>query len=109
MTFDNRQVTDQLRGNQLICLGSDGANMNKTGIWIWNCIDNHMIVMGLSGLLPFIYVPCNLQVIHNAFREGLNEFGNEVEHLVINLYIFKASRCRKKDVLATLIIANIIY
>ena len=41
---------------------------------------------GLHGLLPLI--PCNLHAVHNAFRKGLDDFGQEAEQLVIDLFYF---------------------
>ena len=77
--------------NQLISIGSDGPNVNKT---IWNYINKHMKDQGLHGLLPLI--PCNLHAVHNAFRKGLDDFGQEAEQLVIDLFYFlKASACHK--------------
>lgn len=81
----------------LIRLGSDGPNVNKT---IWNFISEHMKESGLSGMLPFI--PCNLHVVHNALRQGLNVFGEDAEQLVLNLfYYLKASSCHKEDFFET--------
>ena len=83
--------------NQLISIGSDGPNVNKT---IWNYINKHMKDQGLHGLLPLI--PCNLHAVHNAFRKGLDDFGQEAEQLVIDLFYFlKASPCRKEDYFET--------
>ena len=47
----------QLPLAQLISLGSDGPNVNKT---IWNLINEHMKASGLHGILPF--TPCNLHI-----------------------------------------------
>jgi hypothetical protein len=87
----------QLPLAQLISLGSDGPNVNKT---IWNLINEHMKTNGLHGILPFI--PCNLHIVHNAFRQGLNIFGEQAEQLVLDLFFFlKASPCRKEDFFET--------
>ena len=49
-----------------------------------------------GNVLPFI--PCNLPVVHNAFRKGLTELGLEAEELVLDLfYYLKASPGRKED------------
>ena len=69
----------QLSLAQLISLGSDGPNVNKT---IWNLINQHMKASGLHGILPFI--PRNLHIVHNALRQGLNVFGEEAEQLVLD-------------------------
>ena len=83
--------------NQLISIGSDGPNVNKT---VWNYINKHMKDQGLHGLLPLI--PCNLHAVHNAFRKGLDDFGQEAEQLVIDLFCFlKASPCHKGDYFET--------
>ena len=87
----------QLPLAQLISLGSDGPNVNKT---IWNLINEHMKASGLHGILPFI--PCNLHIIHNAFRQGLNVFEEQAEQLVLDLFLFlKASPFRKEDFFKT--------
>ena len=76
---------------QLISLGSDGPNVNKT---IWNLINEHMKASGLHGIFSFI--PCNLHIVHNPFRQGLNVFGEQAEQLVLDLFLFlNASPCRK--------------
>lgn len=83
----------QLPLNQLISLGSDDPNVNKS---VWNHINKHMTDQSLSGLLPFI--PCNLHAIHNAFRKGLNDIGQDAEQLVLDLfYYLKASPGQQED------------
>lgn len=87
----------QLPLAQLISLGSDGPNLNKT---IWNLINEHMKASGLHGILLFI--PCNLHIVHNPFRQCLNVFGEQAEQLVLDLLLFlKASPCRKEDFFET--------
>ena len=87
----------QLPLAQLISVGSDGPNVNKT---IWTFINEHMKESDLHGILPFI--PCNLHIVHNAFRQGLNIFGEQAEQLVLDLFYFlKASPCRKEDFFET--------
>ena len=87
----------QLPLAQLISLGSDGPNVNKT---IWTLINEHMKASGLPGILPFI--PRNLHIVHNAFRQSLNVFGEQAEQLVLDLFFFlKASPCCKEDFLET--------
>ena len=82
---------------QLISLGSDGPNVNKT---IWGLVNGHAKASGLHGVLPFI--PCNLHIVHNALRQGLNVFGEQAEQFVLDLFLFlKASPCRREDFLNT--------
>ena len=54
----------------------------------------------LHGLL--LLIPCNLHAVHNVFRNGLDDFGQEAEQLVIDLFYFlKASPCLKEDYFET--------
>ena len=81
--------------SKLLSLGSDGPNVNKT---IWSNINEELKVQGLPGLLPFI--PCNMHVVHNSFREGLKLYGQSSEQLAIDLfYFFKRSPCKREDFL----------
>ena len=74
-------------------IGSDGPNVNKT---VWNCLDQHLKEIGLSGLLTFS--PCNIHVVHNAFKHAIQVYGQQAEQLAIDLfYWFKAHPCRKED------------
>ena len=85
----------QLPLDKLLNLGSDGPNVNKT---IWNKVNEHVQTKGLPGLLPFI--PCNMHVVHNSFREGLKVYGQEAEELAIDIfYFFKHSPCKREDFL----------
>jgi hypothetical protein len=87
----------QLPLKQLLSLGSDGPNVNKT---IWTAINEHLKESALPGMLPFI--SCSLHVVHNAFRQGLNKYGENAEELVLDLFYFiKASPCRKEDLSET--------
>ena len=85
----------QMPLSKLLNLGSDDPNVNKT---IWSNINEELKALGLSGLLPF--VPCNMHVVHNSFREGLKVYGQSSEQLAIDLfYFFKSSPCKREDFL----------
>lgn len=83
---------------QLIALGSDGPNVNKT---IWKNIDDHKKALGFAGLTPF--VPCTLHVVHNSFRKGLNAYGEDAEQLSVDLFQwFKSHISQREDYAFTL-------
>jgi hypothetical protein len=65
---------------QLVSIGS-GPNVNKT---IWKYIDSHMKEAGLKGLVNFI--ACSLNVVHNAFRKGMDVYGQQAEDLNIDFF-----------------------
>ena len=88
----------QLPLSGLISLSSDGPYVNKT---IWRKINNVLVDEGFPGMMSFI--PCNVFVAHNAFRAGLNVFGEASEELAIDLfYWLKSSSSRKKDCITVL-------
>ena len=78
---------------QLVSLGSDGPNVNKT---IWRLINDHKKSIGLPGLTPF--VPCTLHVVHNSFRKGLNSYGENAEQLAVDVFQwFKSHISQRED------------
>ena len=49
------------------------------------------------------FLPCNLHIIHNAFKKHLDEYGLEAENLAIELfYWFKVSAARREDWVTTM-------
>ena len=82
----------------LVSLGSDGPNVNKS---IWKLIDDHQKSLGAPGLVPF--VPCTLHVVHNSFRKGLNSYGEEAEHFAVDIFQwFKSHISQREDYATTL-------
>ena len=74
-------------------MSSDGPNVNKT---IWNTVNKVLVDEGLPGLMPFI--PYNIHVVHNAFRAGINTYGEASEELALDLfYWLKSSPSRQED------------
>ena len=76
-----------------ISMGSDGPNVNKT---IWNCLNESLKGKGLPGLLEF--KPCTIHSVYNAFKQGLQVYGQQAEQLALDVfYWFRAHPCRKED------------
>ena len=83
----------QLPLAKLISITSDGPNVNKT---IWHNVNEWTKEAGYHGPLPLM--PCNLHVVHNSFRKGLNAYGEDAEQLCLDLfYWFKLSPCKRED------------
>ena len=83
----------QLPLSCLISLSSDGPNVNKT---IWNTVNKVLLDEGLPGLMPF--VPCNIRVVHNAFRAGITAYGEASEELALDLFHWlKSSPACRED------------
>ena len=83
----------QIPLSKFLNIGSDGPNVNKT---IWNYLNEEKVRMRIPGLMPFI--PCNLHVVHNAFKEGLSAYGSKAEELAIDIfYYFRHFPCRQDD------------
>ena len=79
--------------NRFLCIGSDGPNVNKT---IWNNLNESLKEKGLPGLLDF--KPCTIHIVHNAFKYGLQTYGQDAEQLTLDIfYWFRAHPCRKED------------
>ena len=52
--------------------------------------------MGIPGLMQFI--PCNIHVAHNVFKEGLSAYGYQAEELANDLfYCPRQFRCKRDD------------
>ena len=71
----------QISWSKFLNIGPDGPNVNKT---IWNYLNEEKVRIGIPGLMPFI--PCNLHVVHNAFKEGLSAYGSQAEELAIDIF-----------------------
>ena len=79
--------------NKLLCLSSDGPNVNKSIAAKVNKELNE------AGLLSLINVGmCNLHAVHNGFGKGLDSYGGDAEKLAVELYYwFKHSAQRRQD------------
>ena len=77
----------------LLLLSSDGPNVNKA------------IKTNINSKLKANYQrelvdtgPCQLHVVHNSFRKGVEGYGSDVENLCIDMYyFFKLSPPRRED------------
>ena len=79
--------------NRLLCLSSDGPNVNKS---IATMINKHLNDAHLPPLVDTGM--CNLHVLHNAFGKGIQVFGCDAEKLAIELfYWFKHSAPHRED------------
>ena len=79
--------------SKFLNIGSDGPVVNKT---IWNYLDEEKVRRGIPGLMQFI--PSNIHVAHNAFKEGLCAYGSQPKELAIDLfYCFWQFPCRRDD------------
>ena len=100
--FDHAYVANELRETlqqfslllkYLLSLSSDGPNVNKVIKTIINSKlkANYQRELGDTG-------PCQLHVVHNSFRKGVEGYGSDVENLCIDLYyFFKLSPPRRED------------
>ena len=74
----------------LLSISSDGPNVNKA--------IKANINPKLQGHFKRQLVDtgsCQLHVVHNTFRKGIEAYGEDVEHLCIDLFhFFKLSLCR---------------
>ena len=83
----------QLPLSGLISLPSYGPNVNRT---ICNTVNKVLVDEGLPGLMPFI--PCNIHVVHSAFRAGINIYGEASGELALDLfYWLKSSPSCRED------------
>lgn len=84
---------NQLLLKDLLTLESDGPNVNKT---VFQMISERKKEQHLPPLLDIS--TCSLHMVHNMFGKGLQEFGQQIVDLVIDLQnFFKLSPVRKED------------
>lgn len=67
--------------NQMMTLGMDGPNVNKT---VFNLINQEIIASGRQGLINI--GSCNLHTIHNTFLEATKIYGTEAIKLMVDVY-----------------------
>ena len=76
----------------LLPLSSDGPNINK----VIKTINSKLKANYQREL--FDTGPCQLHMVHNSFRKGVEGYGSDVENLCINVYyFFKLSPPRRED------------
>ena len=81
--------------DKLFIISIDRPNINKT---VWREINDTLKKEGFSGLIP--QSTCCLNIVHHAFRKGLNIYGEESEELAFNIhYGFKNAPCKRDDFL----------
>ena len=80
---------------QLLTLGSDGPNVNKT---IWRELEQK-IRRANPDFQGFVDVGnCNIYIVHNSFGKGLDKYGKDAKQLLIDLHsLFKYSAARRQD------------
>ena len=76
----------------LLSLSSDGPNVNKA---IKRNINRKLKANYQRELVDT--GPCQLHVVHNSFRKGVEGYGSDVENLCIDIYFFKLSAPRRED------------
>ena len=77
----------------LFSLSSDGPNVNKA---IKTIINSKLKANYQRELVDT--GPCQLHVVHNSFRKGVDRYGSDVENLCIYIYYFlKLSPPRRED------------
>ena len=77
----------------LLSLSSDGPNVNKA---IKTNINSKLKANYQRELVDTR--PCQLHVVHNSFRKGVDRYGSDVENLCIDIYYFlKLSPPRRED------------
>ena len=86
---------DNVPLSQLLALGSDGPNVNKT---IKRLLEEE-VKTACPEFSGFVDIgTCNIHIIHNSFGKGLTEYGKDCEQLAVDLHsIFKYSAARRED------------
>ena len=80
---------------QLLTLGNDGPNVNKT---IWRELEQK-IRRANPDFQGFVDLgTCNIHIVYNSFGKGLDKYGKDAEQLLIDLHsLFKYSAARRQD------------
>jgi len=89
-SFEN----DNIPAVQLIALGRDGPNVNKTiSKELEQCLKQTTSHKGFVDIGP-----CPLHIVHNCFEKGLAAYGQVVDQLAVDLHsLFKVSAARRED------------
>lgn len=93
MGLQNHTDMSAVPWEKLCNLSSDGPHINQK---IWRLMNQGLLQEDKHGLLPLLV--CNIHMVHNAFREGIQEFGEEAESLCFDLHAwFKIAPCKEED------------
>ena len=88
-------MNDQIPVDRMVSLIHDGPNVNKT---IFRRL-NEMITEEYPEYPGLIELgSCSIHIVHNAFEDGLGQFGKEIDQLCLDLHLlFKYSAARRED------------
>ena len=92
MGLQNLEVLSELPWERFCNISSDGPHINRK---LWRLLHQELKNEGKHGLLPLIV--CNIHMIHNAFRKGIDVYGEDVEKLCFDLHAwFKVASCKEE-------------
>ena len=86
---------DDIPLKQLLTLGSDGPNVNKT---IWSLLEQK-VKAKCPEFNGFVDIgTCNIHVIHNRFGKSIEKYGKDCGQLAIDVHsLYKYRAARRKD------------
>ena len=84
--------SSNISAQKMASLSTDGPNIKKA---LHKRLDEKM-KEGHPGLVPFD--PCVLHKTHGFFHKGILQYGQDIEHLSIELHSwFKIAPCKRED------------
>ena len=93
MGLQNDEVLSDLPWEKFCDVSSDGPHINKK---LWCLINSELLKEGKHGLMPLLV--CNIHIIHNGFKKGIDAYGQLCEQLCFDLRAwFKQSPCKEED------------
>ena len=93
MGLQNDKDLSGIPWDKLCNISSDGPHINKK---LWRLMHQELEKEGKHGLLPLLV--CNIHMVHNAFRKGIDVYGEEAEKLCFDLHAwFKIAPCKEED------------
>lgn len=81
--LDEALLNAKLSLQDMLTLGRDGPNVNKT---VFNLMQEKFKEKTGKKLIDI--GPCDIHVIHNAYKKGLDTFGSHVANLMVNIHYF---------------------
>ena len=76
MGLQNDKVLSDLPWEKFFNVSSNGPHINKK---LWRLINSELLKEGKHGLMPLLV--CNIHIIHNGFKKGIDAYGQLCEQL----------------------------